>query len=110
MPVAHRAHLQWTPQRLIDWGTDIAAATAEAVTRLLAQNKHPEHGYRACLAKRYGKPRLEAACTVALQLGVCRYGHVRDILANNRDQNLAVTTTDWLSPEHTHVRGPNYYQ
>ena len=115
MPAAHRAHLEWTPQRLIHWGQSIGPATAEAVTRLMAENKHPEHGYRACLgllslAKRYGKPRLEAGCTLALQIGACQYRHVRDILANNRDQSAPTTAGDWISPDHAHVRGSGYYQ
>jgi hypothetical protein len=49
MPAAHRAHMEWTPQRLIHWGESIGPATAEAVTRLMVENRHPEHGYRACL-------------------------------------------------------------
>ncbi len=115
MPAAHRAHMEWTPQRLIHWGKDIGSATAAVVTRLLEQHKHPEHGYRACLgllslAKRYGKPRLEAACALALQLGTCQYRHVRDILANNRDRTRQATQSDWVSPAHVHVRGPAYYQ
>lgn len=115
MPAAHRAHLEWTPQRLIHWGQDIGPATAIAVTRLLEERKHPEHGYRACLgllslAKRYGKPRLEAGCALALQIGACQYRHVRDILANNRDRNSQTDAIDWVSPDHAHVRGPNYYQ
>lgn len=73
MPAAHRTHMEWTPQRLIHWDRGIGRATAEAVTRLMAENRHPEHGYRACLgllslAKRYGKPRLEVACTLALRI------------------------------------------
>jgi transposase len=115
MPAAHRAHMEWTPQRLIHWGQSIGPATAVAVTRLMEENKHPEHGYRACLgllslAKRYGKPRLEAGCTLALQIGACKYRHVRDILANNRDQSMPTTAGDWISPDHAHVRGPGYYQ
>lgn len=115
MPAAHRAHMDWTPQRLIHWGQDIGPATAQTVTRLLEQNKHPEHGYRACLgllslAKRHGKARLEAACTLALQIGACRYGHVRDILANNRDLHAPSEAGDWVSPDHAHLRGPTYYQ
>jgi transposase len=115
MPAAHRAHLEWTPQRLIDWGESIGMATGAIVTRLLSANKHPEHGYRACLgllslAKRYGKPRLEAACTVALSIGACRYRNVRDILANKRDQVAPGATGDWVSPDHAHVRGAGYYQ
>lgn len=115
MPAAHRAHMEWTPARLIHWGKSIGPATAEAVTRLMAENRHPEHGYRACLgllslAKRYGKTRLEAACVLALQIGACKYRHVRDILANNRDKSVPTMASDWVSPNHAHVRGPGYYQ
>ena len=115
MPAAHRAHMEWTPDRLIQWGVSIGPAAAVAVTQLLEKHRHPEHGYRACLgllslAKRYGKPRLEVACSVALQIGTCQYRHVRDILANHRDANTQATTGDWISPHHAHVRGPGYYQ
>jgi transposase len=114
MPAAHRAHLEWTPQRLIDWGRRIGLATGELIERLLAQHKHPEHGYRACLgllglARRYGSARLEAACQLALSLGACRYRHVREILANNRDR-VGPASAEWTSPEHVNVRGPRYYQ
>ena len=116
MPAAHRAHRDWTPQRLIDWGSRIGVATGEVVTRLLYRNKHPEHGYRACLgllglAKRYGATRLEAACERTLALGAFKYRHVRDVLANNRDR-LAPTGHDdtWTSPLHANVRGPGHYQ
>jgi len=91
-------------------------ATGEVVTRLLAQRKHPEHGYRACLgllnlAKRFGTARLEAACERALQLGAFQYRHVRDVLVNNRDRTAPSTdNADWISPAHQNVRGPGYYQ
>ena len=115
LPAAHRAHMEWTPHRLIHWGESIGAATAEAVTRLMAENRHPEHGYRACLgllslAKRFGKVRLEAACMLALRIGACQYRHVNDILKNNRDQSTPVVADDWVSPTHAHLRGPDYYQ
>jgi transposase len=114
MPAAHRAHMEWTPQRLIDWGRRIGLATGELIARLLARHKHPEHGYRACLgllglAKRYGPPRLEAACQLALSLGACQYRHVRDILLNNRD-HVQAASAEWTSPDHANVRGPGYYQ
>jgi len=116
MPAAHRAHRDWTPQRLIAWGQRVGLATGEVVHRILAQNKHPEHGYRSCLgllglAKRYGNARLEAACERALVLGAFKYRHVRDILANNRDQ-LALNGCEpgWTSPAHPNLRGPGHYQ
>jgi transposase len=115
MPAAHRAHMEWTPQRLIHWGQSIGPACAEAITRLMAENKHPEHGYRSCLgllslAKRYGKERLEAACMRALQIGACQYRHVHDILKSKHDQTVPATAGEWISPDHAHVRGPGYYQ
>lgn len=115
MSAAHREHRQWTPERLIHWGESIGVATGRTVARLLTERRHPEHGYRACLGllslvKRYGQTRLEAACLVALELGTTKYSHVRDILANGRDQIVSSSTAEWTSPEHAHVRGPGYYQ
>ena len=115
LSAAHRAHLQWTPERLIHWGSSIGVATGALVKRLLETRKHPEHGYRACLgllalAKRFGRPRLEAACVVALALGTTNSTHVREILINGRDQVRPSTAPEWTSPAHAHVRGPGYYQ
>jgi len=116
MPAAHRAHRDWSPARLIDWGSRIGVSTGEVVTRILKAHKHPEHGYRACLgllnlAKRYGNDRLEAACQLALSLGSHRYQHVREVLANNRDRLApSAETADWTSPAHANLRGPGYYQ
>jgi transposase len=116
MPAAHRAHLQWTPQRLIEWGRRIGLACGELIERLLATYKHPEHGYRSCLgllslARQYGEGRLEAACERALALGTVRYRHVRDLLANNCDLLApAENEAAWSSPAHANLRGPGYYQ
>lgn len=116
MPASHRAHRDWSPQRLINWGQKIGVATGEVVTRILVRNRHPEHGYRACLgllglAKQYGNARLEAACERALAIGVCKYTHVRDILKNNRDRiPLDKADADWTSPAHPNLRGPGHYQ
>jgi hypothetical protein len=54
-------------KRLIHSGYGIGPATAEAVTQLMVENRHPVHDYRAglglrLLARSHGKPRLEVAC------------------------------------------------
>ena len=115
MPAAHRAHKQWTPERLIHWGGEIGANTGAFVTQLLQRFRHPEHGYRSCLgllslAKRYGPARLEAACTIALELGAGQYRHVRDILINGRDLiKRAPTEPEWVAPVHDNLRGAANY-
>src|SRR6218665_3071479 len=115
MPAAHRAHKEWTPERLIHWGGDIGVNTGCFVTQLLQRFRHPEHGYRSCLGllglvKRYGPQRVEAACMLALELGAGQDRHVRDILANGRDQiERPAPTPEWVSPEHDNLRGASYF-
>ena len=115
MPAAHRAHKQWTPERLIHWGAGIGPNTGQFVAQLLQRFKHPEHGYRSCLgllgqAKRYGPARLEAACTLALELRAGYYRHVRDILASGRDLlPRSEPASEWVAPAHDNVRGAANY-
>ncbi len=115
MPAAHRAHKQWTPQRLIHWGGEVGPSTQAFVTQLLQRFRHPEHGYRSCLgllslAKRYGPARLEAACALALGLGAGYYRQVRDILNNGADLvEPAPSEPQWVAPEHDNLRGASYF-
>ena len=115
MPASHRGHKEWTPERLIHWGGHIGVATGRFVTQLLQRFRHPEHGYRSCLgllslAKRYGPQRVEAACTLALELGAGQYRHVRDILSNGRDLiERPAPAPEWVSPEHDNLRGASYF-
>ena len=114
MPAAHRAHKEWTPERLIHWGASIGPATGAFVAAMLERHRHPEHGYRGCLgllglARRYGRERLEAACALAMELNAIYYRHVKEILANGRDRIEPGGTAPWVSPVHDNVRGPGYY-
>jgi transposase len=122
MPAAHRAHLEWSPQRLLNWGRDIGPNTHLIVGHQLTSKPHPEMGYRACLgllslARQYGNERLEAACARAVSLGALNRRSVVNILKAGLDsQPLPVTPaeqhatqTDWISPHHDNVRGPGYY-
>ncbi len=100
---------------MIHWGGEIGANTGQIVTQLLQRFRHPEHGYRSCLGllslvKRYGPKRVEAACTLALELGAGQYRNVRDILANGRDLiERAQSEPEWVAPEHDNLRGAAYY-
>jgi transposase len=117
MPASHRAHLEWTPSRLVAWGTSVGPAVGELIEVILNTRPHPEHGYRACLglmrlARRYGPERLTAACVRALATGGTSYSSVEAILKNGLDR---VPVRD-ASPvavvplQHANLRGPAYYQ
>jgi transposase len=115
MPKAHRAHLEWSPSRLIHWGATIGPLTAALVSAILEQRQHPEQGYRSCLgllrlSKRYTPERLEAACARALRAGARSYRHVESILKHGLDRApIPAETTSLPLPLHDNVRGPDYY-
>jgi len=115
MPKAHRAHAEWSPKRLIQWGTSIGANTAGIVEHLLRTKPHPEQGYRACLGllaltREYGESRLESASTLALRLASPTRKSVVSILQSGRDlQPATAEPAPQELPAHTNVRGPGYY-
>ena len=117
MPHAHRAHLEWSPSRLIRWGATVGPQTAALVEQILASRPHPEQGYRSCLgllrlAKQYGPERVEAASARAVLVGARSYRHVEAMLKHGLDR--VPLEPDDSTPStrrvHDNVRGPAYYQ
>jgi len=119
MPKSHQQHLEWTPSRLISWGTSIGPSTGKLVAAILDERRHPEQGYRSCLGilrlgKRYGEDRLEAACARALVAGARSYRHLDAMLRKGLDRMPLPTThppsTKSTSPAHQNLRGGGYYR
>ena len=117
MPASHRAHLEWTPSKLVAWGASIGPPVAELITTILTTRPHPEHGYRACmglkrLVKRYGGERVSAACQRALAINGVSYTSVNSILKNDLDRvPVIVEVPAKVVPiQHANLRGPAYYQ
>jgi transposase len=115
MPPSHRAHLEWTPSRLVEWARTVSPHAAALAEKILASRPHPEHSYRACLglmnlAKRYGNERLGAACERALASGAISYTSVKSILAQNLDRApLPAPPAPPAPAEHENLRGAAYY-
>ena len=116
MPASHRAHREWTPQKLLDWGERVGASCAAVVRWQLEHRPHPEQGYRACLGlmrleREYGTERLEAACARALSIRAPHYKSVSSILASGLDRQGSSLLGGAAAPmpSHDNVRGPGYY-
>jgi transposase len=116
MPAAHRAHLEWTPSKLVAWGGRIGPPVAELIETILTRRPHPEHGYRACLGlmrlvRRYGGERVSAACQRALATGGLSYSSVEAILKHGLDRvPVGEPTTKVVPIQHANLRGATYYQ
>ena len=115
MPAAHRAHLEWTPSRLVRWARRTGPETAAFARTLLENRPHPEQGYRSCLglmrlARAYPPERMEAACRRALDIGAVSYKSVKTILSAGLDQAVDGDQRLLSLPaDHVHIRGPDYY-
>jgi transposase len=117
MPSSHRAHQEWSPRRFLNWAGNIGPSTYKVVEWQLTNRPHPEHGYRRCLgllnlSRRYGKARLEAACTRTLALGIVNYKSVASILKQGLDQLSPPGQEEPPQvqlPLHDNVRGADYY-
>lgn len=115
LPKAHRAHLEWTPGRFLNWANEIGEATRELVKHLLWNRPHPEMGYRSCLGllglkKRFGAERLEVACRRALDNGTPHRRSVLSILEQGLDRLPPTEEIEGLPLLHENIRGSSYYQ
>jgi transposase len=113
-PKSHQ-RLRWSPAEAIEWATGVGEFTRRFVETVLAEQRHPESGFRAVaglrpLAAQYGSQRLEAACTRALRYKLFRLDNVRSILATRLDQQPLPQLVAPAEPvTHDNVRGPAYY-
>jgi transposase len=114
-PKSHRAHLEWTPSRMVHWAETIGPNTARLFERIMNDWPHPEMGYRGCLgiirlAGKYSAQRVEAAAERALLTGACRYKSVESILKNSLDQVPPSSPPPATTPPHDNIRGSEYFE
>jgi hypothetical protein len=115
-PHEHKKHLEWTPERMRQWGQSIGTHTATLMETIIAAQLQPEHGFRRCLgilrlAKTYSPERLERACQLALQLGTMRYRNIKSILEKKLEQTEAseFDSRNDTPLKHDNIRGSDYY-
>jgi transposase len=116
MPPRHKAHVKWSPERMINWVGEAGPSTKKMAEVIIASRRHPEESYKVILGmirlgEKNGQDRLEAACKRALELNTPYYRSIKNILNAGLDKALMPhkdQTTD-LSINHGNIRGPEYY-
>lgn len=117
MPEKHKRYLErWNPENMILLAKSKGDFVAELVEKIINKHRHPEQSYNTCrgivfLSKNYGTKRLNNACKKALYLGYHSYKAVHDMLKNNNEEYEEETDlfTGQL-PEHSNIRGYNYFK
>ncbi|QDE67336.1 IS21 family transposase [Myxococcus xanthus] len=114
MPTSHRAHAEWTPERLLTWAEKTGPSTAALVQGLMERKPHPEQGFRGALGvmrlkDKYGEARLEKACARAVRHRAYSYKSVAAILQHHLEDAREEREEKPPLPAHENVRGPHYY-
>ena len=111
---SHRAYLEWTPERIMQWAEKYGPSV-KAVVKIIIERKYfPEQAYRSCLGiisleKKYSASRLDSACKRALEHRSCSYTSVRSILEHNLDQ-IEDKPAASKKIHHENIRGSEYYE
>jgi transposase len=117
-PASHRAHLEWTPSRLINWGKTVGPHTAAVVEHVIRSKPHPEQGYRSALgllrlSDRFGAERLERACERAIAMRSASYRTVKTMLKQRMESAPLFDQVQSPDPAAelgaVNVRGRRYY-
>lgn len=117
MPPHHQRMQQikgFNREDLLEQAARIGTAAVQAATLMLDNSIYIEQNYKACfgmlmLQKKYGRDRLEAACSRALQGSRINYTMIRNILEVGLDKQPA-RLEDRPLPSHDNIRGKDHYQ
>jgi transposase len=116
MPKSHRAHLEWTPSRLIKWSEEVGPDASHVISTILESQKHPAQSHKICLgimrlAKHYSVDRLENACSRAISIKSYSYTSISSILKTGLDkQAIDKSAKTSESVIHPNIRGKEYYK
>lgn len=115
MPHEHRQYLEWTPERIKNWGGKTGPNTKTMMQRIMDSMKHPEQGFRGCLgiirlSKQYTPERVESACKRAFAVDAYNYRSVKSILQTGLDKVAYLNEhKETKAIEHPNIRGREYY-
>ena len=117
MPPHHQRMQQikgFNREDLLAQAAQIGTDAVQAATLMLDNSIYIEQNYKACfgmlmLQKKYGRDRLEAACSRALQGSRINYTLIKNILDRGLDKQLSLPGEQPL-PFHDNIRGKDHYR
>ena len=114
-PEAHRQQAIWHATRLQAWANGIGAYTNLLIQGLFNDSKrHVYQKERSALgilrlSHAYSDDLLELACKKALDIGTHRYDSIESLLKKDKLASPEQSNLDCQTPEHSNVRGAQYY-
>lgn len=114
MPSNHRFYDGWSEAGFRRDAAAIGPNTEALILAVLASRRHPEQGFRSCLGilkrlRGVDRPRAEAACALAVEIGALSTRSLGSILDNNLDRKPKRRAAEDPPLIHTNIRGGRYF-
>ena len=114
MPAHHQFRDDWTPERIKARAARVGPNVATFVEVVMRDRKHPEQAYRTCLGvirlgDKFGRDRLDAACSRALEINARSYSSLLSILKNGLESRPRMRATEEPAITHPNIRGADYF-
>ncbi len=116
MPPSHQKHLEWPPERILDWAGKAGTHVRTLVEKIMATRRHPEQGYKSCLGiirlkSAYTPEKINLACQRAVEYNSFSYKVVKNILVNGMEtRKLPSAPVSRASENHSNIRGSDYFE
>lgn len=107
---------EWNEDRILRWANSIGPNAFVVVSRILEPLAIKEQGYNPALSvlrlsNKFGNPRLEDACELALsRVHSPRWKHIDSILSSNQDGAIRERRSEEASKVKGFERGADYYR
>jgi len=119
MPPAHQKYEQLKGYTRLDFvrlSSGVGTNTRAYIEKMLDSRAYEQHAYKGCLGvlslsnkDKYGPQRLEAACTIGLELRNYSYKTIQEILKNNGDRKSIPKMEPQEVAPHKNLRGPEAF-
>lgn len=113
---SHQFVTEWSTEKFITDAKKIHDDVALYIEQVIQSKTHPEAAYKSCMgilsfARKVGSDRLINACRRAHRFGLYGYPQIENILYRKLDLVVEEKEENHpVIPEHTNIRGSNYYQ
>ena len=119
MASAHKKYLEWSPEKIMNWGATVGSETAKLFKNIMDSRPHPEMGFRSCLgiisaykkyqAKGYTEEHLEIISTLAISKHRYKVAQVKDLLKSYKPTDADESASLIALTNHDNIRGADYY-
>jgi len=116
LPSYYDRYVKQSPEMFAKKAAEFSETFREVIERMFSKQVVPETLYKSCeglihLQKTSDPEIFEKACRIALKMGICKYGPIKNLVESKcRGYDETVEEPLLFPPDHENIRGAAYYR